>query len=402
MTGLLARERRAAAAWTAVLAIVFAIAAWLIVGWDAAKLRPPPAIGLVAPDFAANPGKAQAIIVATREGSYRIAKTPKGWTMADRGAYPIKADRMRDFTDALAQLSAVRPLTRDPKKHERLGVDDPTKGGQGVRLQVQDAQGALLANLVVSASTDRQYLRRNADPQVWAASTAIPNLRQASAWLDLTPFQIAPERIARVDVAPATGNPYALVRPSPDTPIFQVARPVAGKPLANGARPDAVAAALGALQPVDVAPAPTITGAPTARVVLATTGGLAVDAELFVRGALYWVKLGARASNPGVEPQAQALNARVGPWAYSLTETDFGLLAPALADANPALVVAAPFSQSAPPSAAVLPIGASPAKPPPPKPAAPKPAPRPSPPEPAPPASEQTPAEPAPEPAPTP
>ena len=364
MTAQLARERRGGAAWSLALAAALAIAAWLVVGWDAAKLRPPPAIGLVAPDYAQRTQAAQVIIVVTREGSYRIAKTPKGWSMADRGAYPIKVDRMRDFSEALAKLSATRPLTRDPKKHARLGVDDPTKGGAGVRLQVQDAQGALLANLVVSSFADRQYLRRNADPQVWAGSAQLPNLRQASAWLDLTPFAIARERIARVDVAPPSGPAYALVRPDPNVAAFQIGRPLAGKTLAGGARVNDVAAALGALNPIEVAPAPTITGAPSAKTVLSTTEGLVIDAELFVRGPLYWVKLGARATTPAAEPLAQTLNARVGPWAYGLTETDYTAVAPPIAEAV---------------NLAVAPALGAPAAPRPPRPAAPKPAPPPAP-----------------------
>lgn len=333
MTAALARERRGAAAWTIALAVVLAIGAWFVIGWNAAKMRPPPAIGLVAPEFAARPAAAQAIIVVTRDGSYRISKTPKGWTMTDRGAYPIKADRMEEFSTRLAALSADRPLTRDPKKHARLGVDDPAQGGAGVRLQVQDAQGALLANLVLSSFSDRQYLRRNAEPQVWAGSVALPNLREASAWLDLTPYAIAPARIARVDVAPPIGQGYAVVRPDAEIVAFQLGRPMSGKPLAGGVRPSAVAAALGALEPIDVTPAPTITGAPSARAILYTTDGLAIDAELFVRGDLYWVKLGARATSSTAEAEAQALNARIGPWAYGLTALDYAALAPPLADA---------------------------------------------------------------------
>ncbi|MBU6373133.1 MAG: DUF4340 domain-containing protein [Alphaproteobacteria bacterium] len=363
MTAVLARERRGAAAWTIALAVVLAIAAWFVVGWDAAKLKPPPAIGLVAPDFAARPEAAQAIIIVTREGTYRIAKTPKGWTMTDRGAYPIKVDRMDEFTKKLAALSADRPLTRDPKKHARLGVDDPAQGGAGVRLQVQDAQGALLANLVLSSFSDRQYLRRNAEPQVWAGSLALPNLREASAWLDLTPYAIPSARIARVDVAPPVGAGYAVVRPDAEIVAFQLGRPLSGKPLAGGMRPSAVAAALGALNPIDVAPAPSITGAPSARAILYTTDGLAIDAELFVRGDLYWVKLGARATSPTAEAEAQALNARIGPWAYGLTALDYAALAPPLADA---VVTAAETTAALTPG----PLASSPA------PAAPRAAPR--------------------------
>jgi hypothetical protein len=107
---------------------------------------------------------------------------------------------------------------------------------------------------------------------------------------------------------------------------------------------------------------------PSAKTVLSTTDGLVIEAELFVRGPLYWIKLGARAGTPEAEPLAQALNARVGPWAYGLTETDYTAVAPPIADAANLAVAPA--------------LGAAAAAPRPPRPAAPKPAPPPEPSEP--------------------
>jgi hypothetical protein len=329
MINPLFEERRRQAALAVALAVVAAIAAWLVIGMQSDRLRNVKGAGLAAPAFAANQAAAQVIQIASKDGGYRIAKGAKGWAMADRGEFPIQRERLAAFTETLAKLSFDRPLTRDPKKHARLGVDDPAKGGRGVSVQVQDAKGGLIADLIVGASPDgRTYLRRVGDDQVWAATLDLPDLRRPSAWLDLTPLDIAAERIGRVDLAPAIGAGYSVVRN--EIGGFAVARPFTDKPLTGARTPDDVAAALTRLRPIDVAPAPNVPGPPSARAVLRTFDGLVIDAEMYQHKGQPWLKLGARGENETAATEAAALNLKIGPWAYELDAAAAALIAPPL------------------------------------------------------------------------
>lgn len=343
MTNPLFEERRRQAALAVALAVVAAIGAWLVVGMQSDRLRNVKGGGLAAPAFAADQSAAQVIVIASTDGGYRIARGAKGWAMADRGEFPIRRERLAAFTETLAKLNLDRPLTRDPKKHARLGVDDPGQGGRGVSVQVQDLKGGLIADLIVGAAADgRTYVRRVGDDQVWAANVNLPDLRRPSAWLDLAPFELAADRIGRVDIAPASGVGYSLVRN--EVGGFALARPLTDKPLTGNHTPDDVAAALNRLRPVDVAPAPTVAGAPAARAVLRTFDGLVIEAELHQHKGQPWLKLGARGENEAALGEAAALNLKIGPWAYELDPTQAAVIAPPLEPppAPPAPVSSAP------------------------------------------------------------
>jgi hypothetical protein len=332
MSAALAERRRARAAGLLVLAVIAAVLAWLGLGWREAQMRPPPPGGLAAPDFAARAKDAQLIVITTKEGVYRIQQTQRGWAMRDRGDYPVRKEALAAFTDGLSKLSFGRAMTKDPAKHARLGLDDPTKGGEGVLVQVQDAQGGLLANLVVNVTPNGAFVRRATEPQAYQAVGKLPPLRAAGQWLDLAPFTIAAERIARVDLAPPTGPGFAIVRSSLEGGDFRIAPPFANAPVLSPAGISGAASALGRLQPVDVAAAPSVSGAPSARAVLRTLDGLVIEADLFAVGARRWVKLGARADSPELPAAAEAveINRRAGPWAYAITQADYENIAPLL------------------------------------------------------------------------
>jgi hypothetical protein len=335
MTNPLFEERRRQAALAVALAVVAAIGAWLVVGMQSDRLRNVKGGGLAAPAFAADQSAAQVIVIASKDGGYRIARGAKGWAMADRGEFPIRRERLAAFTESLAKLSLDRPLTRDPKKHARLGVDDPAQGGRGVSVQVQDLKGGLVADLIIGAAPDgRTYIRRVGDDQVWAANVNLPDLRRPSAWLDLAPFDLPAERIGRVDVAPASGAGYGVVRN--EVGGFQLARPLTNKPLSGNRTPDEVAAALTRLRPIDVAPAPNVVGPPAARAVLRTLDGLVIDAELHQHQGQPWLKLGARGENETAAAEAAALNLKIGPWAYELDAAQADAIAPPLETPPPA------------------------------------------------------------------
>ncbi len=154
MSAPLALERRRMATLALAATAALAVVAALVIELDAARLKPPHAEGAVLPDFAKSAGAAEAITIATKDATYRIVRTQHGWTLPDRGDYPVARERLAQFTDGLASLSFVRPMARDPAKFDRLGLGDPAKGGDGVSVQVQNAQGALLANLMLGGGGD--------------------------------------------------------------------------------------------------------------------------------------------------------------------------------------------------------------------------------------------------------
>jgi hypothetical protein len=290
---------------------------------ESRSLRGDNASGPVVPGLEANIGGAQRIIVTSADASYRIERTQRGWAMRDRGDYPVLSSRLAQLTDGLESLRYTRRMTSDESKHDRLGVSDPREGGEGVLVQIEDGRGALLVNLILGIEPSGLYVRRPDDDQTWAARGDLPPLRDVAAWLDLQPVDISADRLARVEIVPATGRAYILGRDSADMP-WRIVSPA----LATLAQSSVTAAAekLTDISPTDVQPAPAIQGTPVARVRATTFDGVLIDAELIPSDGRTWLKLVARpaaaAPTPEQDEAALAINERAAAWAYALSELE--------------------------------------------------------------------------------
>src|SRR5690606_29580877 len=131
------------------------------------------------------------------------------------------------------------------------------------------------------------YVRRPGEDQTWAAAGDLPPLRDVAAWLDLKPLNLPPERLARVEIAPAEGRPYVLARDAPEQP-WRIAAPaitaLAQSTVASTAE------RIAQLAPIDVQPAPSIQGPPRARILATTFEGVVIDAELIESDQRVWLK----------------------------------------------------------------------------------------------------------------
>lgn len=353
MTTLKRERRRARAVTLAVIAAVMSAIAFVTVSIDVRASRPEQAQGPVIPNLQASLERARRIVVTTPDGAYRIEKTDEGWSMRDRGDYPVNAARLDLLTKALSDLAFTRRMTSDPQRHARLGVGDPREGGRGVLVQIEDGQGAFLANIILGVETQGLYVRRPGENQVWAARGELPPLRDAAAWLDLRPLAIEAAQLARVEIVPAEGRPYILERESRETNDFAIVAPARLAPIA----PSVVTAAaekLTSVSPVDVQPAPAIQGQPRARIRAHTFTGVLIDGELIESDGKTWLKLTAQPENPEAEQASLAINNASAGWAYALSPADVQALAPPLSALLPA-PPAPPPSSAAPPPAAETP-----------------------------------------------
>jgi hypothetical protein len=301
------------------------------IGIEYRASRPDLASGPVVPGLEESIRNGQRIIITSADASYRIERAQRGdqavWVMRDRGDFPVLGSRLAQLTEGLEGLQYTRRMTNDASKHERLGVVDPREGGRGVLVQIEDARGALLVNLILGIETGGLYVRQPDSDQTWAARGELPPLRNVAAWLELRPIDLAPERLARVEIMPREGRAYILARDSAEMP-WRIASPA----LAALAQSSVTAAAerITQISPVDVQPAPAIQGAPAARVRATTFDGVTLDAELIDSDGRVWLKLVARAEAPEQEAAALEINNRAAPWAYALDDADAASFAPPL------------------------------------------------------------------------
>lgn len=331
MTTELAQGRGRRATWIAGLAVVLTLIAAVTVAIQSRGRDAGAVAGPVLPGFSERLKDASRITVVSRDARYEIQRTQKGWALKDRGNFPVKREVLAQFTEGLRSLAYVRQMTRDPERHERLGLGDPTKGGSGVLVQVEDSQGARLADVIIGEEPGGAlFLRKPGEDQTWQVRGKMPNLRDASQWLDLAPLDIDRARIAGALVEPSTGPTYAIDRASAEA-SFALAAPYAALPRVSENGVPETASKLARLDPVDVRPAAAIAGPAKARIHTRTFDGLLLEGELFEEAdAKFWIKLVARAEKPDKETEAAEINARVAPWAYGLTEADYRDIAPPL------------------------------------------------------------------------
>jgi hypothetical protein len=271
--------------------------------------------------------------------------------MRDRGDYPVLGGRLAQLTQGLEQLHFTRRMTTDPAKFDRLGVGDPRQGGRGVLVQIEDARGALLVNLIIgtspSAGQNVFYVRRPGENQTWAAEGSLPPLRDVASWLNLRPLDLPVERLTHVEITPAQGRAYILDR-GPDASWHLTSPPLATPMQSNVA---SAAEEITQLNPIDVQPAPAIQGAAIGHIRVATAEGVNIEGELIPSDNKTWLKLVARAQvagNAAQEAAALAINDRASAWAYALSEAQVNALLPPLSNIAPSAAPPRPPPTSPP------------------------------------------------------
>ncbi|MBL8531409.1 MAG: DUF4340 domain-containing protein, partial [Hyphomonadaceae bacterium] len=306
MTSDLAERRKRRLVTLFLIAGSLMALAAVVLGIQMRASRPDAVSGPVVPGLEQTIANGTRINITTSEASYRIERAQRGdqqvWVLRDRGDYPVLASRLNQLTEGLRGLRYTRRMTADPSKHNRLGVGDPRQGGRGVLVQIEDGRGALLVNLILGVEPSGLYVRQPDGDQTWAVAGELPPLRDLATWLDLRPVQLAPERLARVEITPASGPAYILARDSADQ-AWRIASPALAPLSQSVVR--AAAERLTQLSPIDVQPAPAIQGPPVARLRATTFDGVTLDAELIESDQRVWIKLVARAGAP--EHEAAAL-----------------------------------------------------------------------------------------------
>jgi hypothetical protein len=280
------------------------------------------------PAFESKAGLVSLVTVATGDESYRLVKTPDGWVLPEKGNYPVNPARIQELTQALSSITYARPMTRDEKKFDRIGLGDPALGGTGALLDVSDGGGTSFAKLLIGFRDGRSYVRKPDDLQAWVVGNGVlPSLQRAVRWLDLDVAPLKAEEIAGVDVRPAEGPAYRLVA-NPVGGGFSLAPPYSARRVVAALAPGVAAEALTRFAPIDVAPALQVaTGRPVADYMVRTRSGVVIVVRSWKVETRGWVTISAATGEdamPEALAQAGRINERAAPWAFALTEMDWG------------------------------------------------------------------------------
>jgi hypothetical protein len=174
------------------------------------------------PELRADPDAVAKVTIETPEGAFSLVRqSADRWVAPERFDYPVASDEVRDLIVALADMRLVEPKTSRPERYERLELRDlDAKGAKSRLVRLESADGEVLAEALIGKQRARltgqqssgTYVRRPGEAQTWLASgSAQPELK-VEEWLDAEVVALEGDSVRRVEVTPAQGGGYTIVR----------------------------------------------------------------------------------------------------------------------------------------------------------------------------------------------
>ncbi len=268
------------------------------------------------------------ITIASKDGTFHVRQMDGKWVVAEKDNFPADPALVRATAVGLASLELLEPKTSRADWLTYIGLAAPDAGGTGMTVTVKDMTGKDIAGLIVGNAqgtpdlTGRStlYVRRPNEDQAWLARGYIVARPLLADWFDKRIVPIARDRVRGATVDPLTGPTYTMVRDTKDMPDFRVLDLPRGRELSFDGAPDGVAGAITGFNFTDVAKANPADFNNVPQSVTNTFDGLEITVKVAMKGMDNWAILSARATNPMVQPEADAINARAAGWAFKLPE----------------------------------------------------------------------------------
>jgi len=290
---------------------------------------------LMFPQLAEQVNEAARIEIISRLSTVTVVRDADSdqWRLNEKEMHPARADLVKRTVVGLSDLELVEERTALADWHKHINLTDPADKGTGVRVSVYDAAGEELAALIVgklegSADIDGTgtiYVRHADEDQAYVARGSFNLEQKPVAWLDTGIVDLAPGRVTRVDVRPSEGDAYAVVLVGGDgasKPAYAIAD------LADTLQPvteyaiNGIGNGLAGLVFTDVEPREEITLEAPVTSIYRTDDGLEVTVRAEKLGRSYYAMLDAGAADgadAAVVQEAEALSARLSPYAFALS-----------------------------------------------------------------------------------
>jgi Domain of unknown function (DUF4340) len=174
------------------------------------------------PELRADPDAVAKVTIETPDGSFTLVRQDEGrWVAPDRFDYPVAIDQVRDLVVALADMRLVERKTSLAERYERLELRDlNAEGAKSKLVRVESADGEVLAEAIIGKQRQRltghqssgTYIRRPSEAQTWLASGSVQPDLEVQNWLESEVVELPGESLRRVEVTPAQGSGYTILR----------------------------------------------------------------------------------------------------------------------------------------------------------------------------------------------
>ncbi len=285
--------------------------------------------GKVFPNLGKEASKLARISLISRSSQFELVKAEAGWVLPQSDFYPVADTALSGLIKALTDLRYVRTLAPPTKLDFEASQIAPLQGGDGVLISLETKDKAHIATLTLARRGEITLAQLPGDDALYEVNTVDwPPLDSPKAWLDLPKFDIAPERIATVELIRPDQDRLDIVR-RPDGGFA----PVGGKP---SPMITDIALILGRLEPQGVMAANKLSGAPTFSHSTSLKSGLIIVLDGFESAGRFWVKVRTDTSKAASPEEGDRLAKQTSGWAYAVLPNFVTLLmTPSLLNAGP-------------------------------------------------------------------
>lgn len=292
---------------------------------------------LLYPDLKAQLNDVSQIIVRG-PGNQLIAtleRREEHWMLAERD-YPADVGQIRETLLALAEARIVEEKTSTPALYDRLSVEDiALPAARSVQLEISGTRTPV--KLIIGqtqAGGDMSYVRRTGEAQSWLVTGSLRPGKTTGEWLDRQLVDIPVTRIQSLTITHPGADILRLEKTGREVPDFAVADIPAGREPSYPGVGNTLGALLAGLQLDDVHDRAALGANPGKPVVarFVCFDGLIVEASAWrtadgTRFSFLASTDQAQAERyaspdaPGIDAvrkEAEAINARLGGWIYTL------------------------------------------------------------------------------------
>lgn len=148
------------------------------------------------------------------EQQITLVQTASGWGVEERKGYPANRKNIRRLLVNLGEMQLEEPKTASPERHTALAVGDPQQDGNARLVRLLDGNGNAVAEVILgnTARGRGQYLRLPDSNQSWLGSESLSFGVSFSEWLDRKLLDINQTEVQRLDMQPASGREYSVLR----------------------------------------------------------------------------------------------------------------------------------------------------------------------------------------------
>lgn len=235
------------------------------------------------------------VTITDADGQLTLVREDDAWRVREKAGYPADTAALRQLLLAVAEAGKVEKKTANPELYERLGVQHPDDGGDGVLVAASGPEFGFSLILGDSAQGDYRYARLPEQQQSWLIDRN-PQLPDAvSGWLLSDIVDIPSADVRSVTLRHEDGETIRLHKESPADVTFTVEGIPEDRELSYPTVVDSIAGVLANLTLDDVAEKGADAPPPDTDVIFETFDGLRIEISARTGEEETWITLAASA-----------------------------------------------------------------------------------------------------------